>query len=163
MVDLKRTYGVVVALVVDTEDPENLGRVKVKYPWLPDSPESDWCRVSMPFAGNEHGSFFAPEIDSEALVAFEQGEFDRPYIVGYLWSGETTLPSENNAERMIKSVSGNTIILNDTEGEEGITLTDQHGNTIVMNKDGIEIKASKITLTAEGELQAVGNPIHLNP
>jgi len=141
VVDLKRTYGVVVALVVDVEDPEKLGRVKVKFPWLPDSPESDWCRVSMPFAGNEHGTFFAPEVDSEALVAFEQGDFDRPYIVGYLWSGETALPTEANPERLIKSVSGNTITLNDTEGAEGISITDKHGNTIVMNKDGIEITA----------------------
>lgn len=163
MVDLKRTGGVVIGLVKDLDDPDSLGRVKVEYPWLSGEPESDWCRVATPLAGGEYGLYFAPEIDSEALVIFEQGDFNRPYIVGFLWSGETPLPGTELEQRLIKSVSGNIIMLDDRDGEEGISITDKHGNSIVMNKDGIEITGKKITITSEGELQAVGNPIQLNP
>lgn len=163
MVDLQRTAGVVVALVTDVEDPDGLGRVKVRFPWLADEPQSNWCRVASVLAGPEHGLYFAPEIDTEALVAFEHGDFSFPYIVGYLWNGDAVPPAAELQQRTIKSVSGNLIMLDDRDGEEGITLTDKHGNTIIMNKDGIEIKAKKITLTAETELKAVGDPINLNP
>lgn len=163
MVDLKRIGGVVVALVTDVEDPDGLGRVKVRFPWLADEPHSTWCRVATPLAGAEHGMYFAPELDSEALVVFEHGDFNAPYIVGFLWSGETPLPEAELQQRTLRSVSGNVIVLDDRSGDEGITITDKHGNSIVMNKDGIEIKGKSITITAEGELQAVGDPIHLNP
>lgn len=163
MVDAKRTGGVVVALVTDIEDPDGLGRVKVRFPWLADQPQSTWCRVATPLAGPEHGMYFAPEIDSEALIAFEHGDFSFPYIVGYLWNGDARPPETELQQRTIKSVSGNLIVLDDRDGEEGITIMDKHGNTIILNKDGIEIKAKKITVTSETELKAVGDPINLNP
>ncbi len=164
MVDLNRVSGVVIGLVSDLEDPDGLGRVKVTYPWLGGEPVSNWCRVAAPMAGSEHGFYFMPEVDSEALVAFEHGDFNRGYIVGYLWSGETPLPGEELEQRLVKSVSGNCITLDDRSGEEGISIVDKHGNSIIMNKDGIEIKSDKkITINATSELEAVGDPINLNP
>lgn len=163
MVDMKRINGVVVGLVVDVDDPESLGRIRVNFPWLAGEPQSNWCRVITPLAGVDHGVYFAPEIDSEAVIAFEQGDFNFPYIVGYVWNGDTSLPEAEPQQRTIRSVTGNVIVLDDRDGEEGITITDKHGNSIVMNKDGIEIKGKKITITAETELKAVGDPINLNP
>lgn len=160
---MKRIGGVVVGLVVDVDDPESLGRVRVSFPWLGAEPQSNWCRVITPLAGADHGLYFAPEIDSEAVVAFEQGDFNFPYIVGYVWNGDTPLPEVEPQQRTIRSVTGNVIVLDDRDGEEGITITDKHGNSIVMNKDGIEIKGKKITITADTELKAVGDPINLNP
>ena len=163
MVDSKRISGVVIGLVADVDDPESLGRVRVTFPWLGAEPSSNWCRVITPLAGADHGLYFAPEIGSEAVIAFEQGDFNYPYIVGYVWSGETPLPEAELQQRTIRSVTGNVIVLDDRDGDEGITITDKHGNSIVMNKDGIEIKGKKITITAESELKAVGSPINLNP
>lgn len=160
---MKRTAGVVIAIVSDIEDPDGLGRIKVKFPWLPGEPESNWCRVATPFAGNGHGFSYLPELESEALVAFEHGDFNTPYVVGYLWSGETELPEESPTKRGIYSVSGHSIVLDDTEGEESIRIEDKHGNSIVMNQDGIEISGKKVTILSEGELKAEGNPIQLNP
>lgn len=163
MVDMKRLSGVVVGLVTDTEDPEGLGRVRVSFPWLGAAPQSSWCRVATSLAGDGHGVWFSPELDTEALVAFEHGDFNHPYVLGYLWNGASTAPQAELQQRVIHSVSGNIILLDDRDGEEGITLTDKHGNSIVMNKDGIEIKGKTITLQAETELKAVGDPINLNP
>ena len=42
--------GLVEAIVTDNEDPDQLGRVKVKFPTLPDMPESYWARLAMPMA-----------------------------------------------------------------------------------------------------------------
>ena len=163
MVDIKRTAGVVVGLVVDVDDPEELGRVKVRFPWLANEPESNWCRVATPLAGDGHGFFFLPEIDSEALVAFEQGDFSRPYIVGYLWNGDQQLPEYQAEQRAVISVSGNSILLDDSDGAEGITISDKHGNTITMTEEGIEIKGKTVKILSEGEMTAEGNPIQLNP
>jgi uncharacterized protein involved in type VI secretion and phage assembly len=164
MVDNKRVPGVVVGLVENVEDPESIGRIKVKYPWLSGEPISAWCRLVSPMAGDEHGFFFAPEVGSEALIAFNQGNFDEPYIIGYMWNKDTALPGTDLPQRIMKSVSGNLIILDDTEGDEGIRIEDKHGNSIVMNQEGIAItSASKISIEASGELKAVGDPIQLNP
>lgn len=40
-----RALGVAVGLVTNNQDPEGLGRVKVKYPWLGDDDESYWARL----------------------------------------------------------------------------------------------------------------------
>ena len=62
--------GVVEGIVVDNVDPDQLGRVKVKFPTLPEAPESYWARLSMPMAGQERGWMTIPEIDDEVLVSF---------------------------------------------------------------------------------------------
>ncbi len=50
----------VVALVTNNTDPEGMGRVKVKFPWLDESEESWWARPAVPMAGPSRGMFFLP-------------------------------------------------------------------------------------------------------
>jgi uncharacterized protein involved in type VI secretion and phage assembly len=57
-----KVYGVVVGIVTNNQDPEKLGRVKVKYPWLSDSEESHWARMATLMAGKDRGSFYLPEV-----------------------------------------------------------------------------------------------------
>ena len=87
-----RIYGVVVGVVTNNQDPEELGRVKVKFPWLSDADESDWARIATPMAGNEKGIYFLPEVDDEVLVVFEHGDLRFPYIIGALWNGQAPPP-----------------------------------------------------------------------
>jgi uncharacterized protein involved in type VI secretion and phage assembly len=154
-----RIYGVVVGVVTNNKDPEKLGRIKVKFPWLSDADESNWARVSSPMAGPLRGIFFLPEIDDEVLVVFEHGLVHRPYVLGALWN-KTDKPPEGNADgknnlRIIKSRSGHTITLDDTDGKEKITVLDKTG------KNKIEIDSSKNTITVLSDkdmaIQAGGN------
>ncbi|AOY79953.1 phage baseplate assembly protein V [Moorena producens JHB] len=161
-----RIYGVVVGVVTNNEDPEGLGRVKVKYPWLSDEDESDWARIATLMAGNERGIYFLPEVDDEVLVAFEHGDVRLPYIIGSLWNGKELPPATNedgaNNIRVIKSRSGHVIRLNDEEGAETIEIVDKTeknsiifdtaNNTIAITTDGdITLSASqgKIKLEAQ--------------
>lgn len=172
--------GVVVGLVTAVEDPEGLGRIKVEYPWLSDSNESNWARLATPLAGPELGMWFLPDVGDEALVAFEMDDIRRPYILGFLWNGDNAPPSTEPKERIIQTVSGHKVTFNDASGDESITIEDSSGvNKIVMNKDGIaiestgefKVKANKISLKADttmdleagAKLAAKGVPIHLNP
>jgi uncharacterized protein involved in type VI secretion and phage assembly len=168
-------YGVVVGLVTNNNDPEGLGRVKVQFPCL--GSESHWARVASLMAGKDRGTYFLPEVDDEVLVAFEHGDLRFPYILGMLWNGQDTVPAKNedkkNNIRMIKSRSGHTIRLDDTEGKEKIEILDKTGknslvfdtatNTITISVDQdltlsapkgkIELAAQTINLAAKGSIK----------
>ncbi|NJM47385.1 MAG: phage tail protein [Alkalinema sp. RU_4_3] len=147
-----RIYGVVIGLVTNSEDPEKMGRVKVKYPWLSDTDESNWARIATPMAGKERGFFFPPEVDDEVLIAFEQGDTRFPYVVGFLWNGKDTPPVQNDGKsnlRMIKSRSGHIIQFNDEDGRETIEIIDKSSK----NKISIDTKNNKISITSEADIE----------
>ncbi len=144
--------GVVIGIVTNNKDPDDLGRVKVKFPWLSDSDESNWARVISPMAGKERGLFFLPEVDDEVLVAFEFGDINMPYIIGSLWNGKDKPPQTNsdgkNNMRIIKSRSGHLIKLDDTDGAEKIEIIDKSEK----NKIVIDAKNEKISIISNKDI-----------
>jgi uncharacterized protein involved in type VI secretion and phage assembly len=84
--------GPVSAIVTDIKDPDKVGRVKVKFPWLADDYNSSWARTVQATAGNSYGSVFLPEVGDEVLVDFENGDFDCPYVLGGLFNGKDQPP-----------------------------------------------------------------------
>lgn len=147
-----RIFGVVIGVVTNNKDPDGLGRVKVKLPWLSDQDETAWARVVSPMAGKERGLFLLPEVDDEVLVAFEHGLTTSPYVLGALWNGQDRPPETNddgkNNTRLLKSRSGHTITLDDTDGEEKISIVDKSGkNTVVIGS-----KDNTITITADADV-----------
>lgn len=157
--------GVAVGIVTNNKDPEDLGRVKLKFPWLSDDDESEWARVASLMAGNDRGMFFLPEVDDEVLVAFEQGDIRRPYVIGALWNGVDIVPAEfsndgKNNVRLIKSRSGHLIKLDDTDGSEKIEIIDKAGTNLFV----IDTAENTITITADKDiiLNAAQGKISLN-
>ncbi|HEX2224158.1 MAG TPA: phage baseplate assembly protein V, partial [Thermoanaerobaculia bacterium] len=118
--ETSRIYGVVVGVVTNNQDPEGLGRVKLRLPWLSAQAESDWARVISPMAGGDRGLYALPEVDDEVLVAFEHGRAELPYVLGSLWNGKDKPPAANedgkNKLRVLKSRSGHRVRLDDTAG-----------------------------------------------
>jgi Rhs element Vgr protein len=90
----RRLDGVVPAIVTNNRDEENLGRVKVKFPTIDDSLDSWWIPIAQPLAGPETGFWLMPKVNDEVLVAFEHGDFNRPYVVGSLWNGQDKPPAD---------------------------------------------------------------------
>lgn len=122
--------GVYPAIVTNVKDPEYLGRVKVKFPWLSDQLETDWVRIATD-AGLSRGMLSLPETSDEVLVAFEQGLFSFPYIVGGLWNGRDKPPVNDYygedgkiAKRLWQSRTGHSILLHETSQESNITITE---------------------------------------
>ena len=154
---------IVVAVVTNNLDDRNLGRVKVKYPWLSASDESFWARVVSPMGGASRGFYFLPEVDDEVLVAFEHGDIRRPYVLGALWNGVDAPVEGNDAavvggkvvHRVIKTRIGHTILLDDkddtgemkmtTKSGHFLTLNDRNKNVTAQTKDG-----HKVLLDDEG-------------
>jgi uncharacterized protein involved in type VI secretion and phage assembly len=148
-----RFYGVTIAVVTNIKDPDGVGRIKVKFPWLSTDDESPWARVLTPMAGDDRGFYFLPEVDDEVLVAFEHGDMAFPYILGGLWNGKDKPPEKNddgeNNKRLIKSRSGHKIILDDTEDKEKIIIEDKTGK----NKIVIDCENNAMTIEVEKDLK----------
>ncbi len=175
-----RVQGVVTALVTNLDDKDDLGRVKVKYPWLPKNGgveiESDWIRVSAPMAGAERGFQFLPEVSDEVLVAFEHGDIHRPYLIGAVWSSTDKPPKGKSVylddgkiiQHVLVTRSGHGIVLGDKEGEELISVTTKSGHKVILDdKSGsekiticdktgknemvIDSKSNSMTINVEGD------------
>ncbi|HEX8144693.1 MAG TPA: phage baseplate assembly protein V [Pyrinomonadaceae bacterium] len=132
-----KIFGVVVGVVTNIQDPEKLGRVKVRFPWLSAEDESYWARIAVLMAGKERGTFFLPEVDDEVLVAFELGDVRFPYVLGALWNGVDIPPRDNadgkNNERVIHSRSGHELVFNDEEGKEQVSIKTKAGHQLVLD------------------------------
>ncbi len=164
---------IVIGVVTDNVDPKNLGRIKVKYPWLTEDHTSHWIRQSSPMGGPGRGFYFLPEVDDEVLVAFEHGDVRRPYMLGALWNGKDA-PVEGNStavvnkqvvRRTIKTRIGHTVLLDDTDklgemsmttcNKHKLTLDDKNKNILIKTKNGHQVllddKNKNITaLTVDG-------------
>ncbi|MBC7809984.1 MAG: VgrG-related protein, partial [Burkholderiales bacterium] len=137
-----RWHGLVTAIVTNNKDPKSWGRVKVKFPWLDDSLESHWARVSSIGAGPQMGLYWLPEVNDEVLVAFENGDFTRPCVLGGVWNGKDAPPHTADetikggivAVRTLKTKAGNIIRFTDENGKEKIEIIDaKQGTTITLD------------------------------
>lgn len=173
-------YGLVIGIVTNNQDPDKLGRLKVKFPWLSDEVESDWARAAYPMAGPSRGFWWMPEIDDEVLVGFQHGDPSYPFVIGSLYNGVDKPPkidditstfggtgydhgaydasgrdfNEDGKDdlRFIRSRSGHLIVLDDKDGDERVVVTDMTG------KHRIEIHTadSRLVITSEdGDIELI--------
>ena len=189
----KRGWGsLVVGVVTNADDPQSLGRVKVKFPTLTDQDESDWARAVSPGAGFDRGLQLIPEVNDEVLVGFEHDDKRRPVVLGGLWNGSDTPPGAkvnggNVETRVWKSRNGHLMELDDSPVDKG-SITISHGDAksslhlelkesalraekkLAISADSIEItadttlklKAGSVEIQADGEVKISGSLIRLN-
>ncbi len=158
--------GLVIAQVTNNKDPMDLGRVKLKYPWLADDFESDWAAISQLGAGPHSGALFLPEVGDEVLVGFEHGELSRPFVIGGLYNGQDAPDMAKDVidgnkgvvkRRGIKSRAGHTIVFFEGPSDSGIVLRtgkDQMRISLDDTNNWLEIDAKgKITISAQGDIK----------
>ena len=136
-------FGVYPAIVTDLVDPDSLGRVQVRFPWLGEEGGADdvraWATLCSPYADSDQGLMIVPEVDSQVVVAFEAGNLRRPYVLGAAWNGEAAqpeTPTTANDLRLLKSRSGSRFEFDDSTGSAKITLTTSAGVQIVLEDSG---------------------------
>ncbi len=72
---------------------DRFGRVQVRFWWDRSNPSSScWIRVAQSWAGTGWGAMFWPRIGHEVVVAFENGDPDRPIIVGSVYNSASMPP-----------------------------------------------------------------------
>jgi phage protein D/phage baseplate assembly protein gpV len=160
----ERYYGVVVGIVSDNKDPDELARVKVKFPWLADDAVSFWARVAAPGAGLNMGVVWLPSVNDEVLCAFEHGDMDHPIVLGGLWNGTDTVPFSYSDDLdngtvtkfRIASRKGHKIMLVETSSDSRIELLTADGEVdIVLDDKNKTLKitsSDKVTVEAKGDV-----------
>jgi len=159
-----RLPGVVTALVDDNADPQDLGRVRLRFPWMGEDAVSFWARVAMPGAGKDCGVVWMPQVGDEVLVAFEHGDPSFPFVIGGLWNGTDTPPlgdSLFDAGKVVRSgfVSrgGHKLVFFDDPGESGIALISSDNKfRISLNETKGEIHVyfdGKLLLEGTGDVE----------
>ncbi len=88
----------VLGVVTNDRDPEELGRVRVRFPALGDELESAWARIATPSAGDGRGLLMLPLVGEEVLIGFEHQDTRRPYVLGSLFNG-VDRPGEDLLQR----------------------------------------------------------------
>lgn len=144
-----------VGIVTENNDPEKMGRVRVKCPTLTEEHESNWARVVSAGAGAGRGFDCLPEIDDEVLVAFEHGDIRRPYVIGSVWNGQDKPPESVSSSvvdgkvrlRTLKTRTGHTLqFVEEDKGasKKGIYIDSVCGHQIYINDSEafIEIKTN---------------------
>lgn len=125
-----------------------------------------WPRVVMPSSGTGWGHYFMPEIGDLVLVAFEQGNIERPYIIGCIPKKNdailTKSKDEKNKFKKIVTRNGSSIIFEDIVSDEGEgggggenpgekdkltlkTALDMHNIVLDNEKKVIEVKDKEAT------------------
>lgn len=148
--------------VVDNNDPQGQGRIKVKFKWqCQTNDHTEWLRVVTPDAGSSdkvnknRGFVFVPEKGDQVLVGFEEGNIARPIVMGSVFHGKiATGGGQTNKTKSLTTRSGNTVILNDSDGS--INVKDPSGNVITMNGDGT------VTISAPNTINLVSKDINIS-
>ena len=139
--------GLVRGIVTDNNDPQELGRVKVKMPALDDNLESSWAPVTQLGAGPDSGAVFLPEVNDEVLVGFEHGRFDYPVVVGSLYNGrdkprlgDGLLDNGKVRRRGFVSRKGHRFVFFDDDQDAGIALLTSDGDIrLALKETGQEL------------------------
>ncbi|MBU8933889.1 MAG: hypothetical protein KOO62_07760 [candidate division Zixibacteria bacterium] len=151
-------------IVVDNNDPDGLGRIKIKMPWHRDE-ETEFMRMLSPDAGSERGWFALPEIDDEVLVGYERGNSDMPVVLGCLYNGKDKPPlpvseavvSGKVEAKVYRTRNGNEIRFDDASGSEKITISQMDGtNVMVMDMSG-----PSIAITSSGDISISGANVNI--
>jgi type VI secretion system secreted protein VgrG len=121
------------AEVIDLQDPRSLGRLRVRYYWgvaQPADAESAWLRVSTPYSGAGKGQMFTPEVGSQVLVGYEQGQAEFAVVLGNLFHPQNpqnaTYTRNSNHLKGLQTAGGNKFVLNDVAGAQTILLSNSN-------------------------------------
>ena len=147
--DVFRYSGPQTAFVVDAADPKHQGRVRIRYPWQTNAEvipfeefettnqeakdiikkykeektkaASPWIRMAVPSSSKSGGIYFEAEPGDEVLVNFDNGNVERPYVVGSLYSKNNIAPVIKG-RRVLKSKFGHTLRFKDpSDGVSEVT------------------------------------------
>lgn len=174
--------GLAIGVVTNNNDPDGMGRVKVKLPALSDSVESGWARVLIVGAGADTGLYAMPQVNDEVLVGFEHGDVRRPFVLGGLYGGSVKPPTPNSEfvanNKVIQwnmKTGGHNMIFRsgDAPADQHVKLaTKETKATLYLGADKVELISSdktveiknggaSILLAANGDVTIKGNKITL--
>ncbi len=118
-----RIFGVVVGIVDKNYDQKQPGKVCVRIPNRDaNSNVLKWAKVVTFSMGANWGGYFIPEVGDEVLVTFEEGNIDKPYVIGCIPKSNSKLVSasvdEKNSIKQIRARNGKSFLKYTDDGQE---------------------------------------------
>ncbi len=136
-----RIFGLLTGIVTENYDKEMPGRVCVQIPVRDENANVlKWARVAMPSGGEKWGHYFIPETGDQVVLAFEEGNIEKPYVIG-------CIPKDNS--KLLSSSA-------DADNQYKRIRT-KHGSeiTFVDNKDNEDGEKDKIMIQTAKELHRI--------
>jgi phage protein D len=125
----------VIGIVTNNNDPDKLGRVRVKYPTLDEGLEGWWARIVAIGSGKDRGQLMMPLVGDEVLVGFEGGDTHKPYVLGTLWNGKDTPGELVHTDGSYHLKTDEQILMN---AKEDVTIKTDKNMTVEIKGDSSE-------------------------
>ena len=127
-----RIEGTQVAIVAGPEGeeihPDQYGRIKLWFPWdrkaKKDGTDTCWVRVSQAWGGGTWGAQVIPRIGMEVMVAFVDGDPDKPLVIGVVNNPANSVPYDLPANKTRMVLRSNS---HKGDGFNEITFEDEAG------------------------------------
>jgi type VI secretion system secreted protein VgrG len=147
-----------------------IGCVRVKFHWDQEvernakEPSSCWVRVNQVFAGVGEGAVFHPRVGVEVIVDFEEGDPDRPIIVGRVYNGQNRPPGGAPTVSTFKTMTSpgggtfNELTFDDTAGNQQIKLhTPKNWNSEVGNDRSEQVTSNSTSGVGVDRAETTGS------
>jgi uncharacterized protein involved in type VI secretion and phage assembly len=162
----ERHFGKYRGLVVDVNDPQELGRIRARVPEVLQSVETGWALPAAPYAGDGVGSWTIPPVGAGVWIEFEAGDVSRPIYSGCWW-GDGQRPKNHTGSqavpglKIVRSEQGLLVSLDD-DGRT-ISVSDEDGKnilTIEVQKGQITVKGATKAVVEAPQIELVENATH---
>ncbi|GGH19077.1 type VI secretion system Vgr family protein [Pedobacter zeae] len=165
--------------VIDNDDPQGQGRVKVKFKWeCQTNDPTEWLRVVSPNAGSgdtgkNRGFHVIPEKGDQVVIAFEEGNVARPVVMGSVYHGKSGDSSgfKNSNTKGLTSRKGSSLSFDDlnhalnlgTNAANFVKIENGPGLITAQSAETIVIKTgqSSITLKKDGTIDIIGKVVNI--
>lgn len=184
--------GAFLAHVVSVQDPDSRNRIQVRIynaDGIADQSGPVWARVAVPFAGNDRGAFFFPDVGDEVLVTFLSGDSRFPVVLGGLWNGQDSAPDQfggsgTSVDRwtitgkkrtkiaIIEDSTGPTVQFTTpggltgtmTDSDQSIQFNDSNQTSIRIDSSGVTINAptAQVQVTAASSMTINAPQLNVN-
>ena len=173
-----RIEGTQVAIVAGPEGeeihPDQYGRIKLWFPWdrkaKKDGTDTCWVRVSQAWGGGTWGAQVIPRIGMEVMVAFVDGDPDKPLVIGVVPNPANSVPYDLPANKTRMAIRSNThkgqghneLTFEDEKGQENLFLHAQKDQTVkVLNNQTSRVDANALhSIGANQSLEVGANMSH---
>jgi len=147
-----------IAVVVENNDPDALGRVRVQFPWQDQNEKTPWIRVTSPYAGSGD-LYFVPEVKDQVMVGFEFNHPDRPYVIGSLYHGKSKpyFFTEENTTKAIRTKCGHSILFEDGDDSQITIVTKDEKHSVVLTL----AEGGAINITTAGTMNLEAKEMNL--
>jgi type VI secretion system secreted protein VgrG len=147
---------------------DKFGRILVQFYWDRKKKPSRRVRVAQIWAGSNRGALFTPRVGDEVLVAYEEGDPDRPIVIGSVYNATNTVPMTLPDKKVksgiltLSSTGGggyNMLLFDDTKGAENVKLRSQKDLMFkALNNEKRDILNSQTENIGQDETINVGFP-----